>query len=144
MEFETLKTDIAACTLCADRFAATKTAHRPNPVIWFQPGARLLIASQAPGLRVHQANTPFWDASGKRLRDWLGMDEATFYDRKRVAILPMAFCFPGYDAAGSDLPPPRFAQKPGARQPWHSCRVFASRFSSADMRKAGICAAEKA
>jgi uracil-DNA glycosylase len=56
---------------------------------------------------VHEANTPFWDASGKRLRDWLGVDEDTFYDRDRVAILPMAFCFPGYDAGGSDLPPPR-------------------------------------
>jgi uracil-DNA glycosylase len=58
-------------------------------------------------MRVHKANRPFWDASGQRLRDWMGVDEATFYDRDREAILPMAFCFPGYDAAGSDLPPPR-------------------------------------
>ena len=97
---------LRACTICADRFARTATAHRPNPVVWFKPGARLLIASQAPGLRVHQAMTPFWDASGVRLRDWLGLDEANFYDRDRVAIIPMAFCFPGYDAKGSDLPPP--------------------------------------
>ena len=101
-----IRPDLAACRLCSDRFAATATAHSPNPVVWFAPGARVLIASQAPGLRVHAANTPFWDASGKRLRDWLGMDEATFYDRSRVAIVPMAFCFPGYDAKGSDLPPP--------------------------------------
>ncbi|TMM51647.1 uracil-DNA glycosylase family protein [Sulfitobacter sabulilitoris] len=94
------------CTICADRFAATATQHRPNPVVWFQPGARILIASQAPGLKVHRANTPFWDASGVRLRDWLGVDENTFYDRSRIAIVPMAFCFPGYDAKGSDLPPP--------------------------------------
>ncbi|NSX54102.1 uracil-DNA glycosylase family protein [Parasulfitobacter algicola] len=98
--------DLKGCRLCADRFAATATQHSPNPIVWFQPGARLLIASQAPGMRVHQANTPFWDQSGKRLRDWLGLDETAFYDRSRVAIVPMAFCFPGYNAAGSDLPPP--------------------------------------
>ncbi|SHJ07797.1 Uracil-DNA glycosylase [Palleronia salina] len=97
---------LAACKICADRFATTATCHEPNPVVWFRRGARVLIASQAPGMRVHQANTPFWDQSGKRLRDWLGMDEDTFYDRERVAIVPMAFCFPGYDAKGSDLPPP--------------------------------------
>ncbi|MBM7068094.1 uracil-DNA glycosylase family protein [Actibacterium sp. 188UL27-1] len=102
-----VRQDLARCTLCADRFAATATAHEPRPVVWFQPGARLLIASQAPGLRVHQAQTPFWDASGKRLRDWMGVDEDTFYDRSRIAIVPMAFCFPGYDAKGSDLPPPK-------------------------------------
>ncbi|TDL75998.1 uracil-DNA glycosylase family protein [Palleronia sediminis] len=101
-----LKSRLSACRICAERFRATATAHEPNPVVWFAPGARLLIASQAPGMRVHKANTPFWDQSGKRLRDWLGLDEATFYDRSRVAIVPMAFCFPGYDAAGSDLPPP--------------------------------------
>ena len=101
-----LKSRLAACTICAERFAATATAHRPNPVVWFEGGARVLVASQAPGLRVHEANTPFWDRSGARLRQWMGVDEATFYDRGRVAIVPMAFCFPGYDAAGSDLPPP--------------------------------------
>ena len=101
-----LKSRLAACTICAERFAATATGHRPNPVVWFEGGARVLVASQAPGLRVHEANTPFWDRSGARLRQWMGVDEATFYDRGRVAIVPMAFCFPGYDAAGSDLPPP--------------------------------------
>jgi uracil-DNA glycosylase len=98
--------DLSACTLCTARFAATASAHRPNPVVWFRTGARLLIASQAPGMKVHKANTPFWDASGVRLRAWLGLDEAAFYDRSRVAIVPMAFCFPGYDTKGSDLPPP--------------------------------------
>ncbi|NEK22348.1 uracil-DNA glycosylase family protein [Sulfitobacter sp. JBTF-M27] len=101
-----IRDDLRACTICAEKFAATATAHRPNPVVWFAPGARILIASQAPGLRVHEANTPFWDASGKRLRDWLGVDEVTFYDRSKVAIIPMGFCFPGYDAKGGDLPPP--------------------------------------
>lgn len=103
---DTLRSDIAACRLCTDRFAATSTRHSPRPVVWFRPGARILIASQAPGLRVHEAMTPFWDQSGVRLRDWLGVNEQEFYDRARVAIVPMAFCFPGYDAKGSDLPPP--------------------------------------
>ncbi len=98
---------LAACRLCAPAFAATRTAHAPRPVVWFAPGARILIASQAPGLRAHDAGVPFRDASGDRLRGWLGLDERRFYDRGTVAIVPMAFCFPGYDAAGSDLPPPR-------------------------------------
>ena len=101
-----IREKLRACRLCVDRFAATATGHAPSPVVWFAPGARILIASQAPGVRVHAANTPFWDASGKRLRDWLGLEEARFYDRSKVAIIPMAFCFPGYDAKGSDLPPP--------------------------------------
>jgi uracil-DNA glycosylase len=67
----------------------------------------MLIAGQAPGLRVHAAGRPFADASGDRLRDWLGLESDAFYDRDRIAIVPMAFCFPGYDARGSDLPPPR-------------------------------------
>ncbi len=112
--------DIADCTLCAARFAATQTAHAPRPVVWFRPEARILIAGQAPGMRVHLSGRPFDDPSGARLRDWLGMDEATFYDRTRVAIVPMAFCFPGYDAKGSDLPPPAICAKT-----WHA-RVMAS------------------
>ncbi|SFL42720.1 Uracil-DNA glycosylase [Loktanella salsilacus] len=102
-----LKHDIAACRICADRFAATATRHVPRPVVWFNGPPRILIASQAPGARVHAAQTPFWDKSGDRLRDWLGIGHDDFYDRDRVAIVPMAFCFPGYNAAGSDLPPPR-------------------------------------
>ena len=104
---EALKADLTACTICAERFAATATGHAPNPVVWFAAGARVLIASQAPGIRAHEATVPFWDRSGQRLREWMGVDEATFYDHSRVAIVPMGFCFPGYDAAGSDLPPPR-------------------------------------
>lgn len=97
--------NIRACTLCAQRFAATETGHRPNPVLQVSPTARLLIAGQAPGMKAHLASTPFLDPSGDRLRDWLGVDAKTFYDATRVAILPMAFCFPGY-RKGSDLPPP--------------------------------------
>ena len=101
-----LRQEISACRICAARFAATATAHVPRPVVWFAPTARLLIAGQAPGMRVYQSGRPFTDPSGDRLRDWLGLDEAAFYDQSRLAIVPMAFCFPGYDAKGSDLLPP--------------------------------------
>lgn len=99
--------DIAGCKICADRFAQTHSAHGPRPVVWVRPSARILIAGQAPGARVYASGRPFTDPSGDRLRDWMGVDEATFYNRDLVAILPMAFCFPGYDAKGSDLPPPK-------------------------------------
>lgn len=101
-----LRKDIAACTLCADRFEATATCHKPRPVVWFDPAARILIAGQAPGMRVHQSGRPFTDPSGDRLRAWMGVNADTFYDRSRIAIVPMAFCFPGYSDNGSDLPPP--------------------------------------
>lgn len=101
-----LARDIAACTLCAERFSATATGHRPRPVVWFEAGARVLIAGQAPGLQVHEKGRPFADRSGDRLRDWLGLESEAFYDKSKVAIVPMAFCFPGYDARGADLPPP--------------------------------------
>ncbi|MGJ8544470.1 MAG: uracil-DNA glycosylase family protein [Sulfitobacter sp.] len=101
-----IRPSLQACRICADRFAATATGHAPRPVVWFEPGARILIAGQAPGMRVHKAGKPFCDPSGDRLRDWLGLDEGAFYDRSKLAIMPMAFCFPGYDAKGSDLPPP--------------------------------------
>ncbi|MHA6324783.1 uracil-DNA glycosylase family protein [Roseivivax sp. CAU 1753] len=114
-----LKEEIRACRLCAARFAATQTAHGPRPVAWFAPSARILIAGQAPGVRVHRSGTPFDDPSGDRLRDWLGIDRAAFYDVQRIAIVPMAFCFPGYDAKGADLPPPRIC-----RDTWHD-RVMA-------------------
>lgn len=102
-----LADQIGACRLCADRFAATATAHAPRPVAWFRSGAGIRVVGQAPGMRVHETGLPFNDASGDRLRDWMGIDRETFYDRTRIAITPMAFCFPGYDAKGSDLPPPK-------------------------------------
>jgi uracil-DNA glycosylase len=97
---------IRGCRLCAGRFAATVTAHAPRPVPWLSAIAPILVCGQAPGARVHALGRPFDDPSGDRLRDWLGVDRATFYDRSRFAVLPMAFCFPGYDAKGADLPPP--------------------------------------
>ncbi|GHC75811.1 uracil-DNA glycosylase [Limoniibacter endophyticus] len=79
--------------------------HRPRPVVQTSPTARILIAGQAPGTRVHASGTPFTDASGDRLRDWMGIDEELFYDKTKIAIVPMGFCFPGLDAKGGDLPP---------------------------------------
>ena len=110
----TVEDRLSGCTLCADRFAATATAHKPSPVVWFRPGVQMLVCGQAPGARVHASGVPFDDPSGDRLRDWLGLDREAFYDRSRVAIVPMGFCFPGYDAKGSDLPPP-----PICRATWH-------------------------
>lgn len=105
---------IQACQICKDRFAATHTAHSPRPVVWFRQGARILIAGQAPGARVHESGRPFTDPSGDRLRSWLGLEEDAFYDKSKVAIVPMAFCFPGYNAKGSDLPPPSICART-----WH-------------------------
>jgi len=109
-----LTSRIRDCRLCASRFAATQTAHNPRPVVWFRPTARVLIAGQAPGARVQVSGRPFTDPSGERLRDWLGLDESAFYDLDKVAVVPMAFCFPGYNAKKADLPPP-----PICARTWH-------------------------
>lgn len=81
--------------------------------------ARLAVCGQAPGTRVHASGIPFDDPSGDRLRDWMGVDRALFYDRTRVAVVPMGFCFPGQDARGADLPPRRECVSA-----WHD-RLFA-------------------
>lgn len=77
--------------------------------------ARILIAGQAPGTRVHATGIPFNDRSGDRLRDWLGVTRDRFYDAQKFAIVPMGFCFPGNDAHGGDLPPRR-----ECASRWHS------------------------
>lgn len=99
--FDRLLGDIRACRTCA-----AYLPHGARPVLQAHPDARLMIVSQAPGRRVHTSGIPFDDNSGDRLRDWLGIDRATFYDARRVAIVPMAFCYPGKGASG-DLPPRR-------------------------------------
>ena len=101
------RAELSACRLCAGRFAATGTGHAPRPVFQIDPAAGLLIASQAPGMRAHRSGLPFDDPSGERLRAWMGIGRESFYDARRVAIVPMGFCFPGHDAKGGDLPPPR-------------------------------------
>lgn len=97
-EIERLRAQVAACTACADLPLG------PRPIVQIGTGARILIAGQAPGRRTHIAGRPFDDASGMRLRDWLGLDEATFRDPTKIAILPMGFCYPGTGRSG-DLPP---------------------------------------
>lgn len=97
--WEELLSDVRACTLCEPDlpFGA-------RPVVQLHPDARILVASQAPGRRVHASGIPFDDLSGDRLREWLGIDKATFYDPRKLAILPMGFCYPGTGKSG-DLPP---------------------------------------
>jgi uracil-DNA glycosylase len=97
--FTSLLAKVRACTLCI--------RHLPlgaNPVVQLDPSARILIASQAPGRKVHASGVPFDDASGDRLREWMGVSREVFYDAKQVAILPMGFCYPGTGKSG-DLPP---------------------------------------
>lgn len=105
-----LLSEISACTLCRDTplgGPAKALPHDPRPVCVASATARVLIAGQAPGTRVHASGRPFTDPSGDRLRQWLGVDEAQFYNPENFAIVPMGFCFPGLDAKGGDLPPRR-------------------------------------
>lgn len=96
---EQLIQQVSKCVICEP--------HLPlgaRPVVQFNPAARILIAGQAPGLKVHETGKPFNDASGQRLRQWLGLSEDEFYDASNIAILPMGFCYPGKGKSG-DLPP---------------------------------------
>lgn len=105
-----LLADITACRICRDAPAggpANALPHEPRPVCVASSRARILIAGQAPGTRVHASGRPFTDPSGDRLRDWLGVDAAQFYDPEIFTIVPMGFCFPGNDSKGGDLPPRR-------------------------------------
>lgn len=107
---ETLRNSIARCRICRDtplKGEGDRLPHEPRPVAVISAKAKILIAGQAPGLRVHESGLPFNDASGDRLRTWLNVDRDMFYDADRFAIVPMGFCFPGYDERGSDLPPRR-------------------------------------
>ena len=97
--FAEFQQNLRACKLCAEHLPLG-----PRPVLQISRTARILIAGQAPGRKVHETGIPFDDASGDRLRDWLGLDRETFYDASRVAILPMGFCYPGTSKSG-DLPP---------------------------------------
>jgi len=91
--------EVRACTLCAPHLP-----HGVRPVLQADARARILIAGQAPGRRVHETGVPFDDPSGDRLREWMGVSRETFYDTRRIAILPMGFCYPGTGRSG-DLPP---------------------------------------
>ena len=102
MSLSAVLDDIAGCRACAGELP-----HAPRPVVFVRPEVRLLIAGQAPGRRVHESGLPFTDASGDRLRQWMGIDAATFYGRPEIGVAAMAFCFPGTNPKGGDYPPPR-------------------------------------
>ena len=104
-----LLAEVRVCAACADYLPLG-----PRPVLRAGTNARLLIVGQAPGTRVHESGIPWNDPSGERLRDWLALDRETFYDESRVAIVPMAFCYPGRHARGGDLPP-----RPECAPLWH-------------------------
>lgn len=118
MSLEDLLRQVRACRICVETPKGRALPQEPRPVLQASRRARILIAGQAPGLRVQASGRPFTDPSGERLRDWLGIDAEGFYDPRRLAILPMGFCFPGLDAKGSDLPP-----RPECAPAWRAALV---------------------
>ncbi len=100
--------EIRACTICA-----AVLPHSPRPIVVASADSRVLIIGQAPGARVHASGIPWSDASGARLRNWLGVSDEMFYDASKFALVPMGFCFPGRGASG-DLPP-----RPECAAHWH-------------------------
>lgn len=103
-----LAAEIRACRFCRETPSfGPPLPQEPNPILRVDPRARLLIASQAPGIRAHNSSLPFDDPSGERLRFWMGVDRPSFYDGSKVLIAPMGFCFPGHTADKGDLPPRR-------------------------------------
>ncbi|RAK58007.1 uracil-DNA glycosylase family protein [Phenylobacterium deserti] len=101
MALDDVLAQIRACRACA-----VDLPHEPRPVVRVSSATRLLICGQAPGRRVHESGLPFDDPSGDRLRDWLGVNRATFYDHPAIGVAAMAFCFPGTNPKGGDFPPP--------------------------------------
>jgi uracil-DNA glycosylase len=110
IELERLAAEASACTLCAAHLPLG-----PHPVFSVSSTARLLIIGQAPGTKVHETGIPWNDASGDRLRGWMGIDRAAFYDTTRIAILPMGFCYPGRVPSSGDRPP-----RPECAPTWHA------------------------
>ncbi len=104
-KFDQLLSEICRCDVCTT--ASNPLPHLPRPVVRGNPHSIIRIIGQAPGTRVHASGIPFDDPSGDRLRHWLGVSRALFYDEKLFAITPMGFCFPGLNAKGGDLPPRR-------------------------------------
>ena len=100
---EALLKNIRACTVCARSESPLPVT--PNPVIQAARTSKIRIIGQAPGTRVHESGRPFTDASGDRLRDWMGVTSEEFYNPALIAVTPMGFCFPGQDSKGGDLPP---------------------------------------
>jgi uracil-DNA glycosylase len=110
MSLERLLGDVRACKSCEAVLPSG-----PRPVLQLARSAKVLIISQAPGRKVHESGIPWNDASGDRLRHWLGLDRSTFYDETKLAVLPIGFCYPGADATGGDRPP-----RPECATRWHT------------------------
>ena len=89
----------------------------PKPILQHSNNAKIILIGQAPGIKAHQSNKPWNDASGERLRMWLEMTEQTFYDKNTLSIVPMGFCYPGKGKSG-DLPP-----RPECAPKWHPLLV---------------------
>ena len=102
--FTTLLAQVRACTLCQAHLPLG-----PRPVLQLDPRARILIVGQAPGRKVHESGIPFDDASGNRLREWLGVSREQFYDPAHFAIVPMGLCYPGTGKSGDNPPRPECA-----------------------------------
>jgi len=100
--------DIRACRLCEGALPLG-----PRPVVMADRRTRVLIIGQAPGRIVHETGIPWNDRSGDRLRQWLQIPYDDFYADKRIAVVPMGFCFPGTGPNG-DLPP-----RPECAPQWH-------------------------
>lgn len=98
-QLDNLLKEIRSCKICEKDLPLG-----PNPVVRASASAKILIAGQAPGTKVHKTSIPFNDPSGERLREWMGIDRDVFYDETRIAIIPMGFCYPGRGKSG-DLPP---------------------------------------
>jgi uracil-DNA glycosylase len=114
LTLDALVREIEGCQECRIHPLGAPLPHAPRPVVRLSTSARLLVAGQAPGARVHASGKPYDDPSGTRLRRWMNITAEVFYDRSQVAILPMGFCFPGYDEKGADRPPRR-----ECRHKWH-------------------------
>ena len=141
-ELARLLGDIQACRVCIDTPRGRPLPHEPRPVLRPSSTAKLCICSQAPGVRVHASGKPFTDPSGDRLRAWLNLTPDEFYDQRRVAIVPMGFCFPGHDAAGGDLPPRASARRRGTEAVRRDAATRADPCWSAAMPSAGTSAEE--
>lgn len=104
--FNDIIKEVAVCTLCSGHLPLP-----PRPVIQLHSEAKILIAGQAPGLKVQKSGIPFDDPSGKRLREWMGVDKKLFYNPEKIAILPMGFCYPGTGKSGDLAPRPECAER---------------------------------
>jgi len=145
--FHTIVDEARDCTLCASHLPLA-----PRPILQLHPNARILIAGQAPGQKAHDSGIPFDDASGQRLRTWMGVDSGLFYNPEKIAILPMGFCYPGKGISG-DLPP-----RPECAEQWRSRLLeqlpnirltlltgqYAQQWHLNDMKKAGLTETVKA